>query len=169
MYLQKEIIPRLSQEILFDIREKNLIYTNKKHIRVIEINIGLILLNIWSFNKIIDYDIYKIISKKKISLEKFTKVRQNISNTWIHLENKNSLYFISLKIMSLILTSAHIDYVNVDNHAIQNSVVKILKQHLIISSNVNNILASKINAFQRGSLEWELVHSRLAFLEAYKE
>jgi len=68
MYLQKEIIPRLSQEILFDIREKNLIYINKKHIRVIEINIGLILLNIWSFNIIIDYDIYKIINKKKISL-----------------------------------------------------------------------------------------------------
>jgi len=157
MYLQKENIPFLSQHLLsYLINSKHISIKNNKT-RQIEINIAFILLNILIFNKQIDCAIYQIMLKKKISMNKFVCIRKNISNTWLHKENLNSIYFISLKIMSSILTSNYIYQIYVSNNIIQNSIIKILK-YFFVNSLIFNQFINK--SFKKGTLEWELIYSQ---------
>jgi hypothetical protein len=162
MISQKEFIPFISHEILAYFIYNKYITLKKVSIRKIEINISIILLNVWIISRDIDTDIYKIMLKKNIDISKFVNIRKNISNMWIHKKNKNSIYFISLKITAFFLTSEDINSVNVNSNVLQRSVIKILKYYISTTLKGQNL--SEQNT-PKGSLEWELFSSRVYFLK----
>lgn len=167
MYLHKEFIPFLVNKLILYLINNTYIKIRPINIRKISVNISLFLINLWFFNKNIDQELHQIMLKKNISLDRFIRIRKNMSNTWIHYENNNSMYFISLKLMSLILTSKYIDNVYVNNNILQNSIIKIIQNFLINQQNIN--CDEKKGSFKKGTLEWELIQSKLYFWIIYKK
>ncbi len=161
MRIYRKIIPKIAQDIIRNLSNKEFVEISSNAIEEAELDIAAILVEYQNAEDSISKEARKTLTAKGMSPEHYFQIKKNIANMRGLKIGVDGLDYIIEQILEGLYISKNIEEIFAEDYEIKKIIKSIINKYMNISDDIDLLARKRLKNIKEGTPEWEIEYPRI--------
>jgi hypothetical protein len=161
MRLYRKIIPKISKEIMANLRNDGDLEVDDSKLEEAELDIAAILVEYCNAEDKLNQDTREALSRRGLSPDRFGQVKKSLAEARHHKTGEEGLEYVINQMLEGMMHSRNVEEVFAEDHEMRKKIYQSMIKYLGIDEEIDRDARSRLKNLREGSAEWDVEYEKL--------
>jgi uncharacterized protein len=161
MRLYRKIIPKLSKEIVANLRNDGDVEIDDQKLEEAELDVAAILVEYCNAEDRLNQDTRDALARRGLSVERFSQIKRGLAEARRHRTGEEGLEYVINQILESLMHSRNVEEVFAEDHEMRRKIQLCMVKYLGIDEEIDREVRGRLKNLREGSSEWDVEYERL--------
>ena len=161
MRLYRKIIPKISKEIMSNLRADGDLEVDDQKLEEAELDLAAILVEYCNAEDRLNQETRDALSRRGLSPDRFAQVKKGLAEARQHKTGEEGLEYVINQMLEGMMHSRNVEEVFAEDHEMRKKVHLVMMKYLGIDEEIDREARSRLKNLREGSAEWDIEYEKL--------
>ena len=161
MRLYRKIIPKISKEIIANLKGDGDLEIDEQKLEEAELDIAAILVEYCNAEDRLNQDTRDALSRRGLSPDRFAQVKKSLAEARKHKTGEDGLEYVINQMLEGMMHSRNVEEVFAEDHEMRKKIQLVMIKYLGIDEEIDRDARSRLKNLREGSAEWDIEYEKI--------
>lgn len=161
MRLYRKIIPKISKEIVSNLKGDGDLEIEDSKLEEAELDIAAILVEYCNAEDRLNQDTRDALSRRGLSPDRFAQVKKSLAEARNHKTGEEGLEYVINQMLEGMMHSRNVEEVFAEDHEMRKKIQLTMIKYLGIDEEIDRDARSRLKNLREGSAEWDIEYEKI--------
>lgn len=161
MRLYRKIIPKISKEIIANLRGDGDIEIDDQKLEEGELDVAAILVEYCNAEDRLNQETKDTLTRRGLSAERFAQVKRGLAEARNHKTGEEGLEYVINQMLEALMHSRNIEEVFAEDHEMRKKIHDSMRKYLGIDEHLDREARGRLKNLREGSAEWDIEYEKI--------
>jgi len=161
MRLYRKIIPKISKEIMANLRNDGDLEVDDTKLEEAELDLAAILVEYCNAEDKLSQDTREALLRRGLSPDRYAQVKKSLAENRNHKTGEEGLEYVINQMLEGLMHSRNIEEVFAEDHEMRRKIHQTMVKFLGIDEEIDRDARSRLKNLREGSAEWDIEYEKI--------
>ncbi|MEL7367504.1 MAG: DUF507 family protein [Myxococcota bacterium] len=161
MRLYRKIIPKMSKEIISNLKNEGDVEIDDQKLEEAELDVAAILVEYCNAEDRLNQETKDTLTRRGLSAERFAQVKKGLAEARNHKTGEEGAEYVINQMLETLMHSRNIEEVFAEDHEMRKKITDTMRKYLGIDEEIDREARSRLKNIREGTNEWDIEYERI--------
>ncbi len=161
MRLYRKIIPKMSKEIIANLRDNGDIEIDDQKLEEAYLDVAAILVEYCNAEDRLNQETRDTLARRGLSAERFAQVKRGLAEARSHKTGEEGAEHVINQMLEALMHSRNVEEVFAEDHEMRRKITECMRKYLGIDEEIDREARGRLKNLREGTADWDLEYERI--------